>query len=57
MKILKHEKSGKPASIQVDLQFFVKVNIAAVIDLIQDTKFYWKGVTIQIKKQKFCVKS
>ena len=57
MKILKHEKSGKPASIQVDLQFFVKVNIAAVIDLIQDTKFYWKGITIQIKKQKFCVKS
>ena len=32
MKILKHEKSGKPISIQVDLSFFVKVNIAAVID-------------------------
>jgi len=28
---LKHEKSGKPTSIQVDLQFFGKVNIAAVI--------------------------
>jgi len=33
MKILKHEKSGKPISIQVDLQFFRnKVNIAAVTD-------------------------
>ena len=33
VKILKNEKSGKPiTSIQVDLQFFGKVNIAAVID-------------------------
>jgi len=32
VKILKHEKSGKPISIQVDLSFFGKVNIAAVID-------------------------
>jgi len=33
MKILKHEKSGKPiTSIQVDLRFFGKVNIAAVTD-------------------------
>jgi len=32
VKNLKHEKSGKPISIQVDLQFFGKVNIAAVID-------------------------
>ena len=31
MKILKHEKSGKPFSIQVDPSFFGKVNIAAVI--------------------------
>jgi len=33
VKILKHEKSGKPiTSIQVDLLFFGKANIAAVID-------------------------
>jgi len=33
MKILEHEKSGKPAiGIQVDLQFFGKVNVAAVTD-------------------------
>jgi len=32
VKILKHEKSGKPISIQVDLLFFGKVNIAAVTD-------------------------
>jgi len=32
MKILKHEKSGKPISIQVDLYFFGKVNIGAVSD-------------------------
>ena len=35
MKNLKHEKSGKPISIQVlwvDLQFFGKVNVAAVTD-------------------------
>jgi len=33
MKILKHEKSGKPISIQLDfLVFFGKVNIAAVTD-------------------------
>ena len=33
MKILKHEKSGKPIiSIQVDLLFFGKANIVAVID-------------------------
>ena len=32
-EILKHEKSGKPIGIQVDLSFFGKVNIAAVIDL------------------------
>jgi len=32
MKILKHEKSGKPISIQVDLSFCGKVNIAAVTD-------------------------
>jgi len=32
MKILKHEKSGKPISIQVDLKFFGKVNIAAATD-------------------------
>ena len=32
MKILKHEKSGKPISIHVDLWCFGKVNIAAVID-------------------------
>jgi len=32
MKILMHEKSGKPISIQVDLYFFGKVNIAAVTD-------------------------
>jgi len=30
VKILKHEKSGKPTSIQVDLLFFGMVNIAAV---------------------------
>jgi len=29
---LKHEKSGKPVSIQVDLLLFGNVNIAAVID-------------------------
>ena len=34
MKILKHEKSGKPIiSIQVDLLFFGKANIAGVLDL------------------------
>jgi len=33
MNILKHEKSGEPiTSIQVDLQIFGKVNIAAVTD-------------------------
>ena len=32
MKILKHEKLGKPISIQVDLYIFGKVNIAAVTD-------------------------
>jgi len=33
MKNLKHEKSGKPiVSIRVDLLFFDKVNVAAVID-------------------------
>ena len=32
VKILKHEKSGKPISTQVDLKSFGKVNIAAVID-------------------------
>ena len=33
VKILKNEKPGKPiTSIQADLQFFGKVNIAAVID-------------------------
>jgi len=32
VKILKHEKSGKPINIQVDLLFYGKVNIAAVID-------------------------
>jgi len=33
VKILKHEKSGKPIiSIQVDLLFFGEANIAAVID-------------------------
>jgi len=32
MKILKHEKSGKPISIQVDLLYFGKVNLAAVTD-------------------------
>jgi len=32
MKILKHEKSGKPIGIQVDLWFFGKVNVAAVTD-------------------------
>jgi len=33
VKILKHEKVGKPIiSIQVDLLFFGKVNIAAVTD-------------------------
>ena len=32
MKILKHENSGKPVSIQLDLLFFGKANIAAVID-------------------------
>ena len=33
MKILKHKKSGKPIiSIQVDLSFFGKVNIAAATD-------------------------
>jgi len=32
VKILKHEKSGKPISIQVDPLFFGKVNIAVVID-------------------------
>jgi len=32
-EILKHEKSGKPIiNIQVDLLFFGKANIAAVID-------------------------
>jgi len=29
------------------------VNIAAVIDLIQDTNFYWKGITIQLKNRNF----
>jgi len=32
MKLLKHEKYGKPISIQVDLWFFGKANIAAVTD-------------------------
>ena len=32
MNILKHEKSGKPVSIQVDLWFFGKVNFASVTD-------------------------
>jgi len=40
---LKHKKSGKSISIQVDLLFFGKVNIAAVIDF-QDTNFCWKTI-------------
>jgi len=39
VKILKHEKSGKLFSIQADP--------------IQDTRFYWKSITIQLKKQIF----
>ena len=49
MKILKHEKSGKPIiSIQVDLLFFGNVSIAAVTV---------SGYKVVLEKQKFSVKS
>jgi len=51
MKNLKHEKSGKHISIQVDLSYLGKVSIALQLKLIQDTNVYWKGFTIKLKKQ------
>jgi len=55
VKNLKHEKSGKPISIQVDLQFFGKVNIAAVID--SGYKLLLEKHNNTVKKKRFCGKS
>jgi len=45
------------ASLQVDLSFLSKMNIALQLKLNQDTQFYWKSIKIKLKKQKFCLKS
>ena len=55
VKNLKHEKSGKPISIQVDLQFYGKVNIAAVID--SGYKLLLEKHNNTVKKKRFCGKS
>jgi len=56
VKILKHEKSGKPFSIQVDPYFFGKVNIAAVIYSGYYTLLLEKHNN-PVKTNKFCIKS
>jgi len=56
MKILKHEKSGKPISIQVDLYFFGKVNIGAVSDAGYKLLLE-KHNNPDKKTRNFCVKS
>ena len=51
MKILKHEKSGKPiTSIHLDLLFFGKANIAAVID--SDYKLLLENYNNPVKKNR-----
>jgi len=54
---LKHEKSDKRISIQVDLSFLGKLSMALQLKLILATSFCWKSITNKLKKQKIWLKS